>query len=81
MARAGAPLRAIQEWVGHADYRTTSIFADYAPDPSGGARYAAIAFGDAPEGETLDAALAVQARDRARPDPSWRPAGAVGGDL
>jgi integrase len=45
MAAAGAPLRAIQEWMGHADYRTTSIYADYAPDPSGGARYAAIAFG------------------------------------
>ena len=35
MAAAGAPLRAIQEWMGHSDYRTTSIYADYAPDPSG----------------------------------------------
>jgi integrase len=48
MAAAGAPLRAIQEWMGHADYRTTSIYADYAPDPTGGARYAAAAFGPAP---------------------------------
>ena len=45
MAAAGAPLRAIQEWMGHSDYRTTSIYADYAPDPSQGALYAAKAFG------------------------------------
>ncbi len=29
MAAAGAPLRAIQEWMGHSDYRTTSLYADY----------------------------------------------------
>jgi integrase len=44
MAAAGAPLRAIQEWMGHNDYRTTSIYADYAPDQSQGARYAELAF-------------------------------------
>jgi len=32
--------------MGHSDYRTTSIYADYAPDPSQGALYAAKAFGD-----------------------------------
>jgi hypothetical protein len=31
--------------MGHSDYRTTSIYADYAPDPSQGALYAAKAFG------------------------------------
>jgi hypothetical protein len=41
MATAGAPWRAIQEWMGHADYRTTSIYADYAPDSSRGALDAA----------------------------------------
>jgi integrase len=62
MAAAGAPLRAIQEWMGHSDYRTTSIYADYAPDPSQGARYAARAFGrlsgeSIEPVETLDDAL------------------------
>ena len=28
MAAAGAPLRAIQEWMGHCDYATTLIYAD-----------------------------------------------------
>ena len=30
---AGAPLRALQEWMGHRDYKTTSIYADYSPGP------------------------------------------------
>ena len=39
MAAAGAPLRNIQEWMGHCDYKTTEIYADYAPDPVQGARW------------------------------------------
>jgi integrase len=30
-AAAGVPLRTLQEWMGHRDYKTTSIYADYAP--------------------------------------------------
>ena len=45
MAAAGAPLRAIQEWMGHADYQTTLVYADYAPDPTRGTTWAHRAFG------------------------------------
>ena len=48
MAAAGAPMRAIQEWLGHSDLRTTLIYADYALDPNQGALYAERAFGHAP---------------------------------
>lgn len=30
-AAAGVPLRTLQEWMGHRDYATTLIYADYAP--------------------------------------------------
>jgi integrase len=40
-----APLRAIQEWMGHADAKTTEIYRHYAPDPSNGAALVERAFG------------------------------------
>jgi integrase len=51
MAAAGAPLRAIQEWMGHRDIQTTQVYADYAPDPSQGAVWAQAAFGVATNSE------------------------------
>ncbi|RKQ91916.1 integrase [Solirubrobacter pauli] len=45
MAAAGAPLRTLQGWMGHRDYKTTAVDADFAPDPSQGAAWAERAFG------------------------------------
>lgn len=52
MAAAGAPLRAIQEWMGHRDIQTTQVYADYAPDPSQGGVWAEAAFGGAADSST-----------------------------
>jgi integrase len=32
MAAAGVPLRMLQEWMGHRDFKTTLIYADYQPN-------------------------------------------------
>ena len=47
MAAAGTPLRTLQGWMGHRDYKTTEIYADFAPDPTHGAVWAQRAFGAA----------------------------------
>ena len=67
MAAAGAPLRHIQEWMGHRDHATTLLYADYAPDPSGGADWAQRAF-SMPEGPDGDrgGAVALRRTDRVR---------------
>ena len=44
MARAGAPMRMIQAWMGHANITTTEIYANFSPDPTEGASWAAKAF-------------------------------------
>lgn len=37
LAASGVPLRTIQEWMGHADAKTTEVYRHYAPDPTHGA--------------------------------------------
>jgi integrase len=54
MARAGAPMRMIQAWMGHANITTTEIYANFSPDPTEGAAWAAKAF-SAPEVASPDA--------------------------
>jgi len=44
IAKTGAPLRDIQAWMGHSDYKTTLIYADFAPDPTRDAGWAEAAF-------------------------------------
>ncbi|MGI8594033.1 MAG: tyrosine-type recombinase/integrase [Solirubrobacteraceae bacterium] len=34
MAGQGVPMRTLQEWMGHRDFKTTLIYADYAPSAS-----------------------------------------------
>jgi integrase len=48
LAAARVPLRAIQEWMGHADARTTEIYRHYAPGPAGGATLVERAFARGP---------------------------------
>jgi integrase len=48
MAAAGVPLRTLQEWMGHRDFKTTLIYADYAPS--------------AHEGEMVERAFAAGTR-------------------
>ena len=31
MAAVGVPMRTLQEWMGHRDFATTQIYADYSP--------------------------------------------------
>ena len=44
MAGAGVPLRTLQEWMGHRDFKTTLIYADYQPS-AGEAELVERAFG------------------------------------
>lgn len=52
MAAVGVPMRVLQEWMGHRDYATTLIYADFAPDAAQGATFAELAFGAATDSHT-----------------------------
>lgn len=54
-ASAGVSLRTLQEWMGHRDYKTTEIYADFAPDPSQEAGWAEAAFGEGADDEDGEA--------------------------
>ena len=75
MAAAGAPLRAVQEWLGHTDYRTTLIYADYALDPHQGARYAELAFGARQGSQSVAGRRLLRREDKPKMEPE--PAGAT----
>jgi len=63
MAAVGVPMRTLQEWMGHRDFTTTLIYADFAPDPSGGAAFAQRAFGPSPaEGPAIGSKISGQAQ-------------------
>jgi integrase len=47
MAGAGVPLRTLQEWMGHRDFQTTLVYADYQPS-AGEAELVERAFGGDP---------------------------------
>jgi hypothetical protein len=48
MAPQGMPMRALQEMMGHRDFKTTLIYADYAPSRME-AEWAEAAFGSGPQ--------------------------------
>lgn len=68
MAAGGAPMRALQEWMGHRNLTTTEIYADYAPDPAYGAKFAEQAFTPAPVEETEDGEQGAATSDESDPD-------------
>jgi len=45
MAAAGVPLRTLQEWMGHRDFKTTLVYADYQPDAAREGELVERAFG------------------------------------
>jgi integrase len=66
MASAGVPMRTLQEWMGHRDYKTTLIYADYAP-AANEAELVNAAFGR--EGIKEGIKLSTTARRRERQNP------------
>jgi hypothetical protein len=73
MAAAGVPMRTPQEWMGHADIKTTLIYALYAPNPNEAAMVnAAFSVAGSTTDDSTDDKLSTSARDSDQEDPASR---------
>jgi integrase len=70
MAAAGVPIRTLQEWMGHAEIKTTLIYAHYAPSPNEASVVnAAFSVAGSTTDDETDDKLSKSARDSEQEDP------------
>jgi integrase len=73
MAAAGVPIRTLQEWMGHAEIKTTLIYAHYAPSPNEASVVnAAFSVAGSTTDDETDDKLSKSARDSEQEDPANR---------
>jgi integrase len=73
MAAAGVPIRTLQEWMGHADIKTTLIYAHYAPSPNEASMVnAAFSVAGSTTDDSTDDKLSKSARDSEQEGPASR---------
>lgn len=77
MAAVGVPMRTLQEWMGHRDFMTTLVYADYARDPAQGAAFAERAFGDGSREPVVSAGIRGWRLEGRRVCPGPRSAGSL----
>jgi hypothetical protein len=71
MAAAGVPMRTLQEWMGHADIKTTLIYAHYAPNPNEAAMVnAAFSLADSTTDDKTDDKLSETAPNSDHENPA-----------
>jgi integrase len=71
MAAAGVPMRTLQEWMGHADIKTTLIYAHYSPNPNEAATVnAAFATADEKTDDKTDDKLSETRPSSEQEDPA-----------
>jgi integrase len=71
MAAAGVPIRTLQEWMGHADIKTTLIYAHYAPSPNEASMVnAAFSIAGSTTDDKTDDKLSKSAGDLEQEDPA-----------
>lgn len=71
MAAAGVPIRTLQEWMGHADIKTTLIYAHYAQSPNEVSMVnAGFSVAGATTDDETDDKLSKSAGDSAQEDPA-----------